>query len=311
MEKKRKHHFVWRDYLRSWSSSKDLVYTLFKSQNKIHHPNLISVAQQRDFNALHEFTIEQEIILEELVRKYTTSAALDLNIELYNMYTAYSQLKRMQKQNIFKDPHKKLESLLDLTRTNLFEDFHTRIENNGQALIKITNFEDLKVVENLEYQFDLLLFLCFQLLRTKKMRNDLNAIFVKSDFIIPQYTNLIVAVFATSFAISLAGNEKIKFTMLENVSDSKFITSDQPLANLLINDRDEKGNVRFFKLYYPINPTMAMLVHFEDQPVKYIYRKAEDDEIKNLNNFVFANAEELLFGATSTQLEQFLNEKVN
>lgn len=308
MEKKRKHHFVWRDYLRGWSNNKDLVYTFFKSQNKINRPNLISVAQQRDFNAVHEFTLEQEIILKELVKSYSTTQALDVNMELYNLYTAYSKLKRMQRQNIFKDPHKKLEPLLDLTRTNLFEDFHTRIENKGQALIKAVDFKDLKIIEDAEYQFDLMIFLCFQFLRTKKMRKDLDNLFKKRDYIIPEYTNLIVAVFATSFAVSLSENENIKFTVLENLTDTKFITSDQPLANLLINDRDEKGNVRFFKLYYPIAPTSALLVHFEEQNLKYTYRQAKHHEIKYLNDFVFHNSEELIFAETLDQLEQFIKD---
>jgi hypothetical protein len=90
MSTKRKHHYVWREYLRSWSCE-EKIYSYIKSENKIAKPNLMGVAQQRFFYSLEEFSLEEEIILKELVKQYSNcNASLKINLELLNIYTGYA-----------------------------------------------------------------------------------------------------------------------------------------------------------------------------------------------------------------------------
>jgi hypothetical protein len=309
MSTKRKHHYVWREYLRSWSCE-EKIYSYIKSENKIAKPNLMGVAQQRFFYSLEEFSLEEEIILKELVKQYSNcNASLKINLELLNIYTSYSRLKRLDKENVFETNSQKqiekLSQILELLRTNLFEEFHTIIENYGQKVVKIKNFEDLKMFENDDELFFTMIFLCSQFLRTKKMKNSLELVFNKSDFIIPKYTNIISLVFANSLAISLSQNENIKFIFYENETEIKFLTSDQPLMNLLINDKDENGKVQNFELYYPINPKVAIVIHFEQQNLKYERIKIDKQKVTKLNDFLFEYAEEFVFAINEEQLTKY------
>ena len=162
MSIKRKHHYVWREYLRSWSCN-EKIYSYIKSENKIAKPNLMGVAQQRFFYSLEEFTIEEELILEELVEQYSNSdAALKINRELFIIYTSYSRLKRLYKLNKLEinseKEIEKLEQIIDLIRTNSFEEYHSIIENYGKKVIKIKKFEDLKMFENEDNLFFTMIF---------------------------------------------------------------------------------------------------------------------------------------------------------
>ncbi|MBK0368743.1 DUF4238 domain-containing protein [Flavobacterium agrisoli] len=313
MSTKRKHHYVWREYLRSWSCE-EKIYSYIKSKNKIAKPNLMGVAQQRFFYSLEEFSLEEEIILKELVKQYSNcNVSLKINLELLNIYTSYSRLKRLDKENVFETNSEKqiekLSQILELLRTNLFEEFHTIIENYGQKVVKIKNFEDLKMFENDDELFFTMIFLCSQFLRTKKMKNSLELVFNKSEFIIPKYTNIISLVFANSLAVSLSQNENIKFIFYENETEIKFLTSDQPLMNLLINDKDENSKVKNFELYYPINPKVAIVIHFEQQNLKYERIKIDKQKVTKLNDFLFEYAEEFVFAINEEQLTKYKNSR--
>jgi hypothetical protein len=313
MSTKRKHHYVWREYLRSWSC-KEKIYSYIKSENKIAKPNLMGVAQQRFFYSLEEFSIEEELILNELVRQYSNSeASLKINLELLNIYTSYSRLKRLDKENTFETNSEKeiekLAKILELVRTNLFEEFHSIIENYGKKVVKIKNFEDIQMFENDDDLFFTMIFLCSQFLRTKKMKTSLELVFNKSEFIIPKYTNIISLVFANSLAISLSQNENIKYIFYENETEIKFLTSDQPLMNLLINDKDENGKVKNFELYYPINPKVAIVIHFANQNLKYERIKIDTQKVTILNDFLFEYAEEFVFADNEEQLIKYKNSR--
>lgn len=295
-ENKKKHHYVWKEYLCSWTNDSQKIFTYLKSKDEVIHTNLIGVVQKRYYYSLEEFTLEEEIILHELVNTFSTKEALDINIELFKIYTAYSRTKELiEKEFAEKNSETKLQEILSLIKTNLFEEFHCKIENLGKKVINIKKFTDLKIFENTEYFLEAMIFICFQYLRTKKMKTGLESKFQNSDIIIPKYTNLISIVMATSLAISLASKENIKFIFYENLSGLKFITSDQPLMNLKIDEKDEKGNIRDFELYYPINPMVAILIHFNEQNEKYAHELIDLEKVKQLNSFVYEYAEEFVF----------------
>jgi len=302
---KKKHHYVWKEYLRSWTNGNDKIYAYIKGKNEIIHTNLTGVVQKRYYYSLEEFTIEEEIILQELVNNFSTKEALEINLELLYMYTSYSRIKRILENELTNKESVKIKDnyLLNLIRTNLFEEFHTRIENQGKKIIKIKTFEEFKSFENTNELLNALTFICFQYLRTIKMKNKLELTFKKSDFIIPKYSNLISLVFATSLAISLASKDNLKFTYYENKTNLKFITSDQPLMNIKIDERDEEDFVKEFELYYPISPKVAILIHFHEEFDKFTFEEINLNRIKELNDFVFDYAEEFVFSDTLDQLK--------
>ena len=135
------------------------------------------------------------------------------------------------------------------------------------------------------------------------MKNSLELVFNKSDFIIPKYNNIISLVFANSLAVSLSQNQNIKYIFYENNTKIKFLTSDQPLMNLLINDKDENGTVKNFELYYPINPRTAIVIHFGNQSNKYECAKIDLQKVKMLNAFYLIMQMNLCFRIPKNNLK--------
>ncbi|WP_180855879.1 DUF4238 domain-containing protein, partial [Flavobacterium panici] len=262
MEKK-KHHYVWRDYLRSWSSG-EYVFTYSKNQNKIFTSNLMGVAMEKYFYALDEFTLEEEINLKEVVKSCSNETVVELNLELYESFIIYSKILRFKKENAFvidsETKQEKLDKITKLIKSNLFEEFHTIIENYGSRIIKIKKFEEIRMFDDEDNLFFLMIFLCSQFLRTKKMKKKLELMCEKNELIIPKFINIISLVFANSLAVSLADNKDVRYVFYENKTDLNFITSDQPLMNLKFNDKDESGKVIEFEFYYPINTRIAILI---------------------------------------------------
>ena len=95
MEKKKKHHYVWKEYLRSWCFPKEQIQTLIKSNEKLISSNLIGVVQERFYYGLEDFTIEEEEKLEGFVRKLSAKNLLNSNLILFNIYTTIPKMKRI------------------------------------------------------------------------------------------------------------------------------------------------------------------------------------------------------------------------
>ncbi len=55
LNKKRRHHYVWKQYLRSWAIDEKIFCLRDK---KIINPNLVGIAQQRDFYKLNELKVD-------------------------------------------------------------------------------------------------------------------------------------------------------------------------------------------------------------------------------------------------------------
>lgn len=313
MEKK-KHHYVWREYLRSWSN-KELIFAYSKSQNKIFKPNLMGIAVERHFYSLHEFTLEEEAILKELVKLYSSQTALKINLKLVDLFLAYSRIKRLENEDEFNfdtdAKREKFSKIIKLIKTNSFEEYHSIIENYGSKIIKFKKIEDLKILEDGDELFKTMIYLCSQFLRTNKMKNMLDLVIKKNEFIIPKFTNLISLVFANSLGISLAQNENIKYVFYDNKTNIDFLTSDQPLMNLAFDYKDENGKVQNFEFYYPISSKVAILIHFKEQKEKYKNILISKQRVEEINKILFEYADEYVFAQKENHLEYYQNANNN
>ena len=304
-QKKKRQHYVWRNYLRSWSNSQDLIPALIKIENKIATPNLMNVAQEKYYYSLQEFTIEEEIVLQELISNLSNDDTKDLFQEYFNLFTSYSKLRRVLKnKNLPTDKRSQIEEKLELMKSNLMEDFHTDFEIFGQKLIEIKNPEDLQFLNNEESLMKTLIFLCFQYVRTKRMQNVFSQKFSNHLTILPKYFHILSFVLATGMANGLRFYKETKFIFIENISDNDFITSDQPIINLKEDEKDEKGNVKSLEFFYPISPRIALKIHYNEGN-KFEQLKIAENQVNDYNNIIFEKSEDFLFAQYTKQLEQY------
>lgn len=63
---KKRQHYVWRHYLRSWSEN-ETIWTYFKESNKIVRPGLMGIAQENYFYRLVDFTNSELAFLKKFI----------------------------------------------------------------------------------------------------------------------------------------------------------------------------------------------------------------------------------------------------
>lgn len=307
MQVKKKHHYVWKEYLKSWTDNEQ-VPALIKNSKKIIKTNPEGVAQQRYFYALEEFTEEEEIILKELVNQWSKNSTIEINLEFYEEFTSYSKLKRFTRRiDLDEQKSDKLNEKLNLLRTNAMEDSHLIFENFGKKIISIRKYEDLTFLDDEMELFYTMIFIAFQYLRTKNMQLKIKVVIDKYDYLSPKFLNFLPFIYATGIADSLTYEKQTRFIFLENSSDIDFITSDQPLINNKIDQLHDNGTVAQLDIYYPITPRIALLIHYQEQKEKYRTISLNSLEVNKYNKTIFNHSNEFIFASSTEQLEEYKN----
>jgi len=307
MQVKKKHHYVWKEYLKSWSENKQ-VPALIKKSEKIIKTNPEGLAQQRYFYALEEFSQEEEVILKKLVNQWSKKSTLKINLEFYELFTSYSNLKRLTKTIDLNDPkNDELKENLNLLRTNTMEDSHLIFENFGKKLISIRKYEDLAFLDDEKDFFFTMIFISFQYLRTKNMQLKIKAGIDKFDYLSPKFLNFLPFIYATNIADSLTHDKQTRFIFLENTSEIDFITSDQPLINNMIDQLNDGGSIAQLDIYYPITPRIALLIHYQEQKEKYRTISLNSLDVKKYNKTIYNHSNEFVFASSTEQLEEYKN----
>ncbi|HBV15798.1 DUF4238 domain-containing protein [Chryseobacterium carnipullorum] len=307
-EIKKRHHYIWREYLRNWSTDEKINSLLLQEKKILTEVNLVNVAQEKFFYQLEEFTEEEEIILFELVKSWSNEATLEMNLEIYKSFTSYSKLKKSVEENLKLNANNNLElkSKLDAIRYNGIENIHTLLESFGKKIIAVKSLEDLKFLDDQQELFLTMIFIAFQYLRTKKMHTSVENVINANPLLSAKYVQPFSFIYATALAHSLTFHKDLTFTILENLTSKEFITSDQPLMNLEKDIKDINNNVINFKLYYPINPRLAVIIDYDDKRKEtYILKKPEEKEVGDLNSFIFKNSDRFIFSQEMELLEYY------
>ena len=98
---KKKHHFVWKEYLRSWTKQDDVINAYLKKQKKVAKTNLINVAQEKFFYSSGEFSDEEQIVLRKLTFHLSDHNTLSSNLSILSAFTMLTDVKReLTKRNI-------------------------------------------------------------------------------------------------------------------------------------------------------------------------------------------------------------------
>lgn len=254
----KKQHYVWKAYLRSWSKN-DLIPTLFLNKKKVETTNLINVAQKRFFYRF-DYLNHNEIAF---LRAGIEDAPEEIRTMLNNLVDIPALLKTFENH-----PNK---TAIDRIEKNGFESFHTMVESQGKKLIKCRTIKDLKLFEIHLDKTDALIYLTLQYFRTNKRRNDIKrsklslSDVINFDKIFP----IMSIIMALEIAYKLSMLESISYTILEIKNDSNFITSDQPVVNLLSHLKDEQGLTKELEYYYPLTPKHSIKINFNSDKKAY------------------------------------------
>ena len=141
-----------------------------------------------------------------------------------------------------------------------------------------------------------------QYLRTKAVRERAckkeNALFDDMGRVWDVLTHILAVEAGASF---LSSRKDFQIFVIDNDTQVPFITSDQPIINMLTEAADWNAPERI-ELYYPLSPTQAMLYLEKSTPVAGINQNVSIDEAHRYNMMmldhsafrVFSNSDEYL-----------------
>lgn len=257
LQKKKRQHFVSRNYLRKWADG-ERIFCLM--DDRIFKTSLMNVGQEKYFYKLKELSNEEIIFLKEYIKKSERSFLHTLNAGWIHLFDQIFSIRKAINNAGGSDP--KIENMIEVTICNFEEELQTKVESDGEKYLNRLYDEDLSFYDSDDDLIPFLYYLCLQYLRTQKMASNVSqSLGSFRDFNIGAMWAVLRHISATNVGWVLYAERRRYYpVLLKNDTRMQFITGDQPVINTFavgLNIHQEPEDLEF---YYPITPQLAFLL---------------------------------------------------
>lgn len=304
IENKPNQHYVWQKYLEPWKNSNKIAF--LRNKKDIIESNSRNVASQRYFYDINGVTLNDcKLIKQIFISKQIEpiKSLLEDWIEpIEKFLLVYNDVQN----------EKEIKNWIEMQLKNLLEEIHTQIEIDGMSgLSKIQSGDvfflskDNDLYEECAIKF--LIYLCFQYFRTKKIKNNVKEGLGEYTRLFNDFDNafnLMVLILSTRLGYTLFSHIKNKVFncyLLENDSEIPFITGDQPVINTHTSSNVYE-EVTELELYYPITPTMSLLIT-KDQIEN---KKCCVKKVQEYNKLIERQSREIIFANDAIFLRPYI-----
>lgn len=297
--KKRNQHYVFQAYLRPWAE-RGLIYCLREGQ--IFRPNLTGVACERFFYRFQDLTPEELQLIERVFSNHPSEGLKAAQKDFMSLYSFPTKLRGHLSGGA--DP--RLLDALDKAIAEGEEDYHQKIEDSLLVFLKKMLEGNTDFYSDNEQSASFLYFLCVQYMRTKRVREaavgQIGADFRGCD--VRRMMSVLAPVAAMAVAHSLyIDKNKFKLVLLDNDTETPFLTADQPIVNLHYTHTGKPPEK--LELYYPLSPRKAMFLLESsssrgDFPLSAV-------SVNNYNVMIVKNSYEQVFSNSQEYLNSINN----
>lgn len=307
MTKKRRHHYVWRYYLKPWASN-DKIWCLMDSA--LFCSNLMGVAQRRDFYKLNELTLEDIRFLDAFINKFESDFLREINKGWVSSFNMLFEFQRYLDSNgIYED---QVRAHLDELKHNLEENLHTTIEESGKPYLEDILQENVSFFRTEKGCINFIYYLSVQYMRTERQKQKtidaLNMVPNSFGVKFERIWNVMTHIIATNVGWNLyALRENYQIVLLKNSSQLEFITSDQPVINTYAFGLKVEAPEKF-DMYYPVSPSLA--VYLTDRPEWKNLERVElgESDVDRFNIMIVEQANKQLFASKKDSLLRYADE---
>lgn len=300
--KKRRHHYVWRHYLRSWAKN-DLIWCL--REGKLFNTNLMNIGQKKDFYKLKELTDKDIDFLEKAIVNNSPEHLKKNNQEWIESFNKAFEIKNeLEKRNI---SHAEIDKELDEAVFNLEEDLHGKIESEAIKYIEDILKENIDFYDTDDGCMNFTHYLCVQYMRTQKRKHEVLSSLGSVSFIdTEKIWNILSHLLSTNIAWSLYADRKyFKMILLKNSTENNFITGDQPVINTYaIGLRPDEAPDKL-EFYYPLSPKLAILIKEKSSDNESKCVQLTSDEVDKYNQYIVGQSHSQIYGASDSDLKKY------
>jgi hypothetical protein len=285
-------HYVWRYYLEAWAATG--TFCCYRQNDKnlfVTQPK--AIASETYFYEAYELTVPDEQFLESFISKASDQRLRELNRNFILMFQKTFKLRRyLLHVNLHEDEKAKAEGELRLVEKTLGERYHNGIENTCQDILDSLRQENDGFYHDAIRCGHFLYFLCNQYFRTVKMRRAITGVPRPVPGHDPRRTNSIEChIYAMNLSDGLFRERNAyQIVFLKNDANIPFITGDQPIINLL--DPAATDDV---ELYYPLSPTLAILLTKDTRKLQDQRRRITQLEVENYNHTIYRESEDQVY----------------
>lgn len=308
--KKINQHYVWRRYLRPWSSNGKTdgkIHCYFLRDAKKANPNLQGVAVKRYFYKLNELSNDDIAFIKKLIIDPTEEHLQQLNmnwIEIFNfIYELRNQLVEKGTTN------SEANSIIDEHIINFEEDLHCSIEDGATKYIDSILQHDISFYKSDHDCMEFLRYLCVQYLRTNKIKSRIISSLSKYNKYVDinKIWNVLSHIMATNVAYSFYAERNIsRIVLLINNTSNVFITGDQPVINTYSIDKALNAVPLEMELYYPVSPNVAILITKKPEYACDTITLNEE-QVDYFNSHIAKGAYEQIYSNSQESIERAIN----
>ncbi|WP_322851774.1 DUF4238 domain-containing protein, partial [Vibrio harveyi] len=300
-QKKKKQHYVWRRYLKSWLVD-DKLACMRNKQHVFSTADLMNVGQKSYFYKVNSLSEQDISFVRDMFLSDVDETVSSIYERLFSLFRHVEQVEKLESDGSDSD----IEKLKQHYANNLEEE----IQSQGDPCLTKLLLGDVSFFENDESAAHFLNYLCMQYLRTKKHHDALvsGVTGVNREQII-KCANLIRIVFSAKLAANLYVNRSnYKLVIARNISDTPFITSDQPVVNFLDTKTDQNQQTEEFGLYYPLSPELAVFLVEKDIFGSVLEMSFDKASVEEFNKITLSASHEQVYASSETQLKSLLVE---
>lgn len=307
---KKLHHFVQKFYLKAWAPEGQI----FCLQNRAVTPrNLTKVAAENYFYRLNEISPEDAEFIENLIIKDSPEGLKESHRFLLRTFTLPHVAKRKLEERkriieesgeiVDEDAFRESMAYIDQQIVEMNENYHTSIENLFQPILESMRAGALTFLNDPHQKYAFYYGLSVQYARTHHI-GGASTNMKKEDFEhYMRIANVLTHIMAINVGSSLIGeHEYHRIVLLDNATDTPFVTADQPVINLSASPKKFEPPPKF-ELYYPLSPTKAMMMLEPDSAHMPHYLLISAGQVHHYNLLMAAHSFRQVYSSSKAELE--------
>lgn len=301
---KKRQHYIWRVYLEAWAPENRLFML---RDGKVIPTQPADAGVQNLFYKLQRLSREDLLFIRLTVRQATHKEVREVANDLIGLFNAPFVLQDHLDPS--QPDYLKAKEMVDEMIANTDEDLHQRLETEAtEFMLKLRSDDHLSVFQSRD-SVAFHRFLALQNFRTKGVRERVIA---------ATAANYPLSVTAASYPIlshiwainvgvsNYLERHRHRFVLIRNATGTPFVTSDQPLTNLLAN-RDGTPPDQL-EWYWPLSPSRALIM----SPRLDVYTQERVDlseqEVMAYNQIVYERSHEQIYANSAEILMQFVRQ---